>query len=113
MRTLFYLLSCAVLFGAALWSYSVSYGTRDAAKRVALLEAEIDAETSRIDVLQAEWAYLNRPERLIALAEANFETLGLDVITPDHYADASLVPTEEKRIETLIINAVTAASGSE
>jgi hypothetical protein len=42
-------------------------------------------------MLRAEWAYLNRPDRLHALTEMNFERLGLVALTPDHYALADQV----------------------
>ena len=111
MRTLFYLLSLAVLVGIATWTYQVNYATRDAERRVALLEAQITEEAEKIEVLKAEWAYLNRPERLLRLAEANFEILGLAPIDADHYADAAQVAFPSEELKGVILNA-TATSGS-
>lgn len=110
MRTLYYLLSCGILFGLASWSYNVSYATRDAAKRVAGLERSIDQEGARIDVLRAEWAYLNRPERLAQLAEANFEVLQLVPLRPEHFAVVRDVPRHGDEINRLIATATSVAA---
>lgn len=87
MKTLFYLFSILILVAVGYWSYTIFDATRAAERRVATLDKMIWEETEKIEVLRAEWAYLNRPERLLRLAEANFETLGLVPIRADHYAD--------------------------
>ena len=62
-------------------------------------------------VLRAEWAYLNRPERLIRLAEANFETLGLVPVRADHYADPGQVAYKpEEPNYSMMLNVTTAAA---
>ncbi len=111
MRTLFYLFSIVTLTGFGYWSYTVNYATRAAEARVAELDQNIDGEREKIEVLQAEWAYLNRPERLLRLAEANFETLGLVPVRAQHYADPGQVAykTDEPTF-SMMINVTTAAA---
>lgn len=110
MRTLFYLFSSSLLILSAYWAYSVNYTTRAADRRVALLEAKITNEHDKIEVLRAEWAYLNRPERLARLAEANFEVLRLVPVRANHYDSVSNIPEESDGLGGLISNTLTAAA---
>lgn len=113
MRTLFYLFSSCLLILSAYWAYSVNYTTRAAERRVALIERQIIEETDKIEVLRAEWAYLNRPERLTRLAEANFEILRLVPVRADHFGDIASVPDETDGLGGLITNTLTAAAREE
>ncbi len=113
MRTFFYLFSSCLLLMSAYWAYSVNYTTRTAAARVALIEGQIIQETDKIEVLRAEWAYLNRPERLTRLAEANFEMLKLVPVRADHYGTVGDIPNEGDGLGGLITNTATAAARSE
>lgn len=84
-------LSAVVLVGVcATWAYRVNYATQDAANRVAALRREIAAERDALAMQKAEWAYLNRPDRLRALVDANPQ-LGLVPLTPDQFVDAAMV----------------------
>ena len=49
------------------------------------LHREIGAAHERLGMLRAEWAYLNRPDRLRDLAELNYERLGLLPLMPDAF----------------------------
>jgi len=111
MRTLFYLLSLAGVIAIATWTYQVNYATRAAERRVKILERQISDEAEKIEVLKAEWAYLNRPERLLRLAEANFEILGLSPVDADHFADAAQVAFPLEELKGAIVNP-TSISGS-
>ena len=70
----------------ATWAYRVNYATQEAMNRVADLESRSPREREALAVLNAEWAYLNRPDRLRALVAANAEALGLVELTPDSSA---------------------------
>ena len=77
MRSLFYLFSALVVIGLAYWAYKENYRTQNAQNQAEKLEYEIVRARERLRILNAEWAYLNRPDRLRDLAEINYERLQL------------------------------------
>jgi len=85
MRTVLFILAAVAVMGLAFWSYQENYKTRDALGEVRGLHAQIGASHERLGMLRAEWAYLNRPDRLSELAELNFERLGLLPLMPDAF----------------------------
>ena len=91
----------------ATWAYRVNNDTRDAMGRVASLQREIRSERETIAVLEAEWAYLNRPDRLLALSEEHFTELRLMPLHPDHFSDPMKVayPTPEDPLLAELIEA--------
>ncbi len=91
MRLLLHLSAAVLVVVCATWAYRVNYATQEAADRVADLRQEIAGEREAIAVLNAEWAYLNRPDRLRALVAANTAGLGLAELTPDQFVDVSMV----------------------
>lgn len=86
MRTLLYMLPGAAVVALAFWAYSENYETQQALREAKSLRAQIGAERERLAILRAEWAYLNRPERLRDLAELNFAELQLLPLMPHHFA---------------------------
>ncbi len=92
MKTCLTLLGLALLVAIATWAYDINYDTRDAARRVDDLRQDIAAERATLAVLRAEWAYLNRPDRLRALAERHFPDLMLMSLDADHFADPDRLP---------------------
>lgn len=77
MRSLFYIFSALAVIGLAYWAYFENYRTQAAISHAERLEGQISTARQRLRVLNAEWAYLNRPSRLRQLAEINFDRLGL------------------------------------
>ncbi len=108
MRTVFYLFSIGILVSFATWAYKVNYDTRLAERRVALLESEIADEAEKIEVLRAEWAYLNRPERLLRLADANFDVLGLGPVAAEQGDAVTQVSFPDQDLEGNVLNAIMA-----
>jgi len=64
-------LMLATVSGALLFSFGQK--TEDARHDIARLEKQIRQEKQNIDILEAEWSYLNRPSRLRELAEKHLE----------------------------------------
>lgn len=54
---------------AALGLYLVKYWVQDVQQDVSTVELALNKEKESLHLLNAEWAYLNRPERLKALSE--------------------------------------------
>ncbi|PIE13027.1 MAG: cell division protein FtsL [Rhodobacterales bacterium] len=85
MRNLLYIVTSMVVIGLAFWAYHENYKTQEAVSEAERLEREITRARARLAVLNAEWAYLNRPDRLRDLAEINFPRLELGPLSPDQF----------------------------
>ena len=85
MRTVLYILTTFAVIGLAFWAYRENYATQQALGETDKLHRSIRDAHSKLAVLRAEWAYLNRPDRLRDLAELNFERLGLLPLQPDQF----------------------------
>lgn len=79
----------------AAWVYRTNYETRDAQNYQRELRARIAEEKEAIAMLRAEWAFLNRPERLMVLVRANANRLGLREIDETSYGDVTQVVFRE------------------
>jgi hypothetical protein len=77
MRTLLFVLTALSVIGLAFWAYRENYRTQEAIAETEALQRQIAQARARLGVLKAEWAYLNRPDRLRELAEINFDRLEL------------------------------------
>ena len=86
MKSLFYLVTAMAVLALAVWAYRQNYETQARLREVNELRAEIADLRERTGVLRAEWAYLNRPERLADLADLNFDSLGLLPLRPEHFS---------------------------
>lgn len=92
MRWALYLLGLALVVAVAFWSFSVTYRTKDTLDEVARLQRAIAVEREAGQVLAAEWAWLNAPDRLARLA-AGYETeLGLGPIIPERFGEVAEAP---------------------
>ena len=82
MRGLLHVLAAFAVMGLAFWAYQENYRTQEALREVRRLHAQIGSAHERLAMLRAEWAYLNRPDRLNDLAELNYDRLGLIPLMP-------------------------------
>ncbi len=85
MKGLLYILTALAVFGLAFWAYRENYATQEVLSETQRLQRDIGTAQARLAVLKAEWAYLNRPDRLRELAEINFDRLRLLPLRPDQF----------------------------
>jgi len=95
MRPVFYVAGVGAVIGFAIWAYQQNYATQDALKELDRLNASIAVERERLAMLRAEWAYLNRPDRLSELAAMNFDRLKLLPLSHDSFGKVEQVAYPE------------------
>lgn len=91
MRPLLYVLSFLSIILSGFWAYRENYTTQEALKDVSRLNREIGSLREALALQRAEWAYLNRPDRLRELVVLNFDRLGLLPLEPEQMGDARQV----------------------
>lgn len=91
MRTFFYILTTMCVIGLAFWAYRENYATQGALSDTRELRRDIRMGHERLSILRAEWAYLNRPDRLRDLADINFDRLGLFPLRPEQFGHVDQV----------------------
>lgn len=91
MKSLLYVLTSLAVMGLAFWAYRENYRTQAELERIEALQGEIGHLRESLGVLKAEWAYLNRPDRLRDLADLNFERLGLLPLDASQFGDVRRV----------------------
>lgn len=107
MRSLLYIVTALGVIALAFWAYRENYQTQAAIAQTEKLNREIGEARARLTVLRAEWAYLNRPDRLRDLTEVNFERLGLLPLRPDQFGKVDQVAfPPEPEPELIITNPV-------
>ncbi|WP_028725865.1 MULTISPECIES: cell division protein FtsL [Paracoccus] len=91
MRSLAYLAAVLVLMGLAFWAYRENYATQAAIGEMGQVQREIAGLREELGVLRAEWAYLNRPDRLSELVDLNFDRLQLVPLESGQFVDPGRV----------------------
>ena len=92
MRPVLAMAMAACVMALALWAYREDDRTRLAIREMQRLEREIGRQGEALAVLDAEWAYLNRPDRLRDLARLNDARLRLAPLTAEAFARLDQVP---------------------
>ena len=92
MRPLLSAVLAVPVIALASWAYREDHATRTALREAAGLERTIAARREALAVLDAEWAYLNRPERLRDLARLNDARLGLVPLAAEQFGRLEQVP---------------------
>ena len=91
MRSLAYLAGVLLLMGLAFWAYRENYATQAAIGQMGQVQREIGGLREELGVLRAEWAFLNRPDRLGELVDLNFDRLQLVPLESGQFVDPSHV----------------------
>ena len=92
MKGLIYAGLAVAVVASGFWAYRENYETQASLREVRALKGQIDTAQARLDRLDAEWAYLNRPDRLRDLVELNFRRLELLPMRPEVFAGVEEVP---------------------
>ncbi len=105
MKSVLYIVAAIVLSGLVYWAYGESYKTQVALEQRDEVQRKIGITQARLSVLRAEWAYLNRPDRLRELAQHNFEKLALQPLRPNQFGRIEEVafPPQDQFIVTRLV----------
>jgi cell division protein FtsL len=98
MLRLLNLLIIAGLLGTAAWAYSIKYETTYYVEQIKKLERRIERERDGINVLQAEWQHITKPQRLQSLAERH---LDLQPMAPAQIVRAGDLPKRKERNDAI------------
>ena len=89
MRNFFYIFVFGFVITLAYWAYQENVKTQMAIKKSEEFQTEIGKARAKLSVLKAEWAYLNRPERLIHLTNLGFDQLKLAPLRATNFGEFS------------------------
>jgi hypothetical protein len=101
MRNVLMLLTGLAVMALAFWAYRENYRTQAELAEVRALRNEIGILREGLGVLNAEWAYLNRPDRLRELADLNFDRLQLLPLDPEQFGSVEQVAYPSFDLPTL------------
>lgn len=92
MKGLIYASFAILVMALGFWAYRENYATQASLKEVRQIVAQISAAKARLDRLEAEWAFLNRPDRLSELVNMSYGRLELIPLQGTSYAKVDRVP---------------------
>ncbi|PVE25333.1 hypothetical protein DC522_05355 [Microvirga sp. KLBC 81] len=98
MTKLLHFVAISALIASAGYAYSIKYDTLYYAEQVAKLKSKVQREREAIAVLQAEWQYLDRPDRLQAAADHHLDLQALKIQQLARLSDLPNRPTREDEI---------------
>jgi hypothetical protein len=91
MRSFFLTLCAIAIMALGFWAYRENYRTQGELAELRALQGEVGELREGLGVLNAEWAYLNRPDRLRDLVDVNFDRLGLLPLEPQQFGDVGQI----------------------
>ncbi len=113
MKAFLHILAATAMLALGFWAYQENYKTQAALREVRDLHAQIGTAHSRLNMLNAEWAYLNRPDRLRDLVEINFDRLGLLPLMPEAFGKVDAVAYPPSPLMPLTNSVTLSADGTE
>lgn len=115
MRPVFYVATFLAVMALAFWAYRENYATQRALREVTDLQREITSLREALSIQNAEWAYLNRPDRLRDLTAINFDRLGLLPLEPAQFGqvDQTAYPPSTIPAEMPIVSETVSVAGTQ
>ncbi len=110
MRMVLFILAAGMVIGLSVWAYQENYRTQAMIGETEQLQREIGESRARLAVLKAEWAYLNRPDRLRDLTEINYNDMQLLPLRPDQFGRIEQVAFPSSDAPITFENAVEVSS---
>lgn len=98
MIKLLHVIAIGALVSSALYAYSIKYETTLQAEQLQKLKAKAQREREAIAVLKAEWQFLNRPERLQALADKHLDLQTLQITQIVRLSD---IPNRGPKVDSI------------
>ena len=95
----------------AVWAYRENDRTQEVLRELARIEREIGRTHESLAMLEAEWAFLNRPERLRELAAMTWAQLGLGPMRPAAFGEIREIPYADELPEPAALEDGTLLSG--
>ena len=96
----------SVIVVASFMLYQVKYEVQSIRAQIAQTSQELEQEKEAMHVVAAEWAYLNRPERLQQLAAKYLVSKG---VTVQQVAEVEAIPYPKQSLASLESNIVPAS----
>ena len=112
-NALIYLLTFSAVIASGFWAYRENYATQQALKDVSKLNSEIADLREALSIQRAEWAYLNRPDRLRELSTINFDRLGLLPLEPEQFGLSSQIAYPQPELALPALDGVVDVSNQE
>ncbi len=110
MRMVLFVLAAGMVIALSVWAYQENYRTQAMIGETERLQREIGESRARLAVLKAEWAYLNRPDRLRDLTEINYNDLQLLPLRPEQFGQVQQVTYPSTEAPITFENAVEVSS---
>ncbi len=104
MRRLLHTIAICLLIAAVGYVYSIKYDIVYYTEQLAQLQAQIKQEHEYIALAQAEWQYLNNPERIRLFSERYLDLIPLSAKSIVHFSD---LPKRPERTQDPIGKAIT------
>jgi cell division protein FtsL len=91
-------LAVGALVGSAVYAYTIKYETMRYQAEIVKARHNIQAETDAIGALRAQWARLDRPDRVQALADQHLDFAPVSV---DQYLKPGDLPARSTRVDEI------------